>query len=1791
VRKSDGQKIILKVLTDAYPSPERIARFQREYQITQSLNHVPGVVKVYKFGQFQRETTTKLSDRHAIILEDFGGESLSQLGIAGKLSLAEFLKLGIAIAHTLAEVHSQDVIHKDINPSNLVLNPQTQEIKLIDFGVSTILSRETATFEHPNSLEGTLAYISPEQTGRMNRDIDYRSDFYSLGVTFYHLITGQLPFSSQDSLEIIHSHIAKLPIAPHKLNSELPPVISEIILKLMAKNAEDRYQSVSGLVADLSECLRQWESQRTIAQFPISQQDVCDRFQIPQKLYGREAEITQLLNAFDRVTDSEKINAQKTYPAVELLLVAGYSGVGKSALVREIQKPITARRGYFISGKFDQYQRNIPYVALSEAFNQLCDQLLAEPEPILKAWQQRLQTAVGKNGQVLVDMIPNLEFLIGTQPPVPSVGPQEAQHRFQLVFKQFIQALCQPEHPLVLFIDDLQWSDPASLQLLEMTIVDKNLHHLLAIGAYRDNEVNATHPLMLTLEKIQQAGGIYSSILLQNLTKLDVLSLMADSFKSKKILNQPLTNLIYQKTAGNAFFTLQLLQLLVAESLIEFNLNLGEWQWDLKAIKAKEISENVVDLMVAKISKLAPKTQNLLTWAACIGNMFDLDTLAIIAEAHPVRVLKDLSPALKIGLIVPENDRYRLVTAENQEIASEVWFNFLHDRVQQAAYVLIDENQKQVTHLKIGRLLFANVQEPEQLEDVIFDIVYQFNQALPLIDRPTEQLEIAKLNLNAGRKAKAANAYTAAEQYLQSAIALLPENSWDIQYYLSLEIYTELVEVKYLLGQYQPVEDLAQVVREKADSALDKLKVYLTKILSYSAQNQMNQAIETGIYFLHSLNVPLKKSPPTGLKVADLYNLPVMTDDYMKAALRVLMLLFGPIYTTQPDLLPSLAYTMVDLCVRYGNDPLAAYAYGLYGLLLCGVLGEIELGYQFGKLALDILDKFEYREIRCRVTNKFYSFIIHWKEHARLALEPLRQDTIPVGLETGEIEFTCYAAVNYCHSVALLEENLETAEKKITPYLELIQTLNQQFQLYYTQIWAQYICNLQGKSIDPKIIDGEIFHKQEILPRLIETNNLGSLYALYINSCCLHYLFKDYETAVNYSELAEQNAGGIVGLFPANYNVFYQSLALLAVYPSKQPDEQQQILAKVNANQVQLKDWADHAPMNYLHKWQLVEAEKARVLDQSWSAGEFYELAIKGAKEQRYLSEASLAYELAAEFYFSRGMDKFGETYLKEARYGYLRWGAKAKVKDLERRYEKILPLILPNHPANYSTISVTSITSDSENPLNQIDVTSILKAAQVLSQEIVLSTLLSKLIDIAIENAGATKGYLLIEKNGQWFIEAGRGDSRIASTLSHFQSIPLEEADKNAPIAKLPLSVVNYVMRTQESLVLNDAANEGNFTRDPYIVQQQCQSVLCLPLRNQGKLVAILYLENELTTGAFTPERLTVLNLLASQAAISIENAKLYTELQASEAKLQQILEALPVGVSVHDPTGAVMYINQTGENFLGQGANPEVATEELATAYQIYLAGTDEPYPAEKNPPLRSLKGETVIIDDMEIRRPDGQRVLLEVRSQPLFDGQGNIIYAVVSFTDITDRKQAEKLLANYRKTLEQQVKQRTAQLAKATEAAETANQAKSTFLANMSHELRTPMNAILGFTQLMSHSPTFPQGDRENLNIIQRSGEHLLQLINDVLDMAKIEAGRSTLNEKDFDLHQLLQDIENLFYLKAKEKGLILNIKMTSDLPQYVQTDPMKLRQVLINLLNNALKFTETGGISVGVGLIPP
>ncbi|MEG4023844.1 AAA family ATPase [Microcoleus sp. S13C4] len=1468
IRNRDRQLVIVKTIKNDYPSLEQITNLRQEFIITQNLDS-EGIVKSYNLENYQNSL--------ALILEDFGGLSLYHFMADNNLSVTEFLRVAIALSETLIYLHQVPIIHKDIKPSNIIINPETGKVKLADFSISSRLELKNQSISNPNLLEGTLAYMSPEQTGRMNRAIDYRTDFYSLGVTFYEMLTNQLPFTTTDPMELVYCHIAKQPVPPKEV-AEIPQAVSDIVMKLLAKNAEDRYQSAAGLKFDLETCLQQLQTTGKIENFPIGQRDRGNQLLIPQKLYGRETEVQILLDAFGRVS----------LGATEMMLVSGYSGIGKTSIVNEVHKPIVAARGYFIAGKFDQFKRNIPYAALIQAFQELVRQLLTDSSEQVAIWKENLLNALDNNGQVIIDVIPEVELIIGKQPEVPQLGSSESQNRFNRVFQQFIRIFCQPEHPLVIFLDDLQWADSASLKLIQLLVTDPDNKYLLTIGAYRDNEVSPVHPLIQTIEKIQKNETVVNNITIQALALDSVNQLIADtldaSVNSDKI--KVFSELLFNKTQGNPFFLTQLLKTLYSENLLVYQVDTDRWEWDIQQIQAIGIADfNIVELVARNIRKLPETTQKSLKLAACIGNQFNLEVLSIVNEESNIATAAHLWEALQAGLILPLSENYKIpLLFAQEELASirdiKVDYKFLHDRVQQAAYSLIPESEKKATHLKIGQLLLNNTTELER-KDNIFALVNQLNFGTDLLTNQSEKDELAQLNLIAGQKAKAATAYEAAVNYLNVGIELLSQDSWESRYDLTFDFYREVAEAEYLNANLERAVILCDSTLKKAKTVLEEVNLYVLKIRLELAKNQIKSALDTGLQILEILGVTISQLAPQELNIEELATLPKMTDPYKLAGMELLVRIFPPACFAESPLSLPILYTMIELSRYYGNSPQCTFAYSIYGALVSWLIPDIDFAYQLGKLSLQVLEQLDAKEFRSKILVNVSICITHFKKHTRETIEPLRQ-AINSGLEFGDIEYACHAADYYCAHLFFNGDHLDYVQEQQKHYIDFADNLSQEYQFYLLKIIGQLVANLRGITDNSLILTGEFLNEGEAIAYLTKINNLMSLFRVLFAKTLLCYLFKDYKNAIIHAKTALENSMLVQANISFNNHVYYYSLALLAQYFQESEEKQQQYLKQVEENQEKMKYWAQHCPMNYQHEYDLVEAEKARVLGQSFSAMEYYDRAIDGAKENGYVQHEALANELAAEFYLTLGRQKVARTYMIDAYYAYIRWGAKAKVKDLEERHAELLaPIVgrknsLTSGRGETVVQSRTTVTSTTSGAASELDLSTIIKASQALSGEVHLDKLISKLMQVLLENAGAENFYFIIpDPAGKWKIEAqctGERCQLISKSATESQEIPI--------------SLVNYVERTQETLAIDDATTETRFASDPYIIQQRPKSILCSPLINQGKLVGILYLENNLTAGAFTRDRLEVLNIISAQAAISIENARLY---QTLEEKVQQ--------------------------------------------------------------------------------------------------------------------------------------------------------------------------------------------------------------------------------------------------------------------------------------------------------------
>ncbi|MEH2467903.1 ATP-binding sensor histidine kinase [Nostoc sp.] len=1486
-RETDSLPVVIKLLKNPYPGFGELVQFRNQYTIAKNLNS-PLIIQTYSLEPYQ--------NGYVLVMEDFGGISLKESGIGSSLqNLTEFLQIAIALCNILDILYRDRIIHKDIKPANILINPETKQVKLIDFSIASLLPRENQTLISPNVLEGTLAYISPEQTGRMNRVIDYRTDFYSLGVTFYELLTGKLPFESKDMMELVHCHIAKLPVPldPFKI----PKSISDIVMKLMAKNAEERYQSALGLKCDLENCLTQLQSTGKIESFAIAQRDVCDRFLIPDKLYGRETEVEILLQAFERVS----------LGVTEMMLVAGFSGIGKTVVVNEVHKPIVRQRGYFIKGKFDQFQKNIPFSAFVQAFRNLMGQLLTLSDAEIQQWKSKILEAVGENGQVIIEVIPELSRIIDQQSPAPELSGSAAQNRFNLLFQKFTQVFTSKEHPLVMFLDDLQWADSASLKLLQLLM--EQTGHLLILGAYRDNEVSSAHPFILTVDEIVKTGAVVNTITLQSLSLVDMNQLVADTLNCDRSLAQLLTELVYQKTKGNPFFATQFLKVLYEEEQITFNWEARHWQCDIAQVRALAITDDVVEFIALQLQKLPTPTQDVLKLAACIGAEFDLATLAIVSQQFPEDTAATLWKALQEGLIIPNTEIYKFFIQSDSALACDAAANptyrFLHDRVQQAAYSLIPEEQKQITHLNIGRLLQQATSASEQ-DKQIFAIANHLNKGISLIEDEREQHELVQLNLMAGQKAKGATAYGAALNYFNTGISLLRGNCWQNHYTLTLVLYEGAANCAFLCANFEQMEQFAEVVLTHACSWLDRVNVYDTKIRACMAQNQLLEALQLARFVLEPLGVHLPEQPTpadigqalqqtqiqlSNRSMESLLYLPEMTAPDKKAAMMILSTIMSPAYQAAPNLMPLVVFAQFDLSVQYGNAPDSIHAYGLYGLMLIAILGDIEAGYCFGQLGINLLQHLDSPKLVATALFDFNCFFKHWKEPAKTSLAGLLQ-AYTNGLEVGNHNLAALSLLVYDHNTYFTGHELSSLKLVIEEHRKVMQQLRQYTYLHTQSLYHQVVVNLLGAVTEPDQLVGEYCDEREMIQLYQKTGEVTALHQVYLNKLILCYLFHHYEQALENANKAAQYLRGMAGLMSVPLFHFYDALIQLALYPNANETDQSSILERVATNLEKLSRWAAYAPSNQAHRCALIVAERCRILGAKAEAIENYDRAIALAKEHEYLNEEALANELATKFYLEWGKERIAKDYLIEAYYAYSRWGAKAKVTDLEQCYPQLLQPILQQQRLNLNPqetldfhgtfLSTRTNTTDSTNIYDVLDFTSALKAAQAISSSLELNTLIASLTQIILENSGAKKAALILPEEDTWQVRA--------ITFIEYEEIQtILETQSLDNCQYIPVNIIHYVKNTQKTVVFDNCKTDIPGLIGKYMLLHQPQSVFCTPIINQGHLVGILYLENQMIQGVFNSDRLNVINLLSSQAAISLENAQLYQQAGQALQDLQQ--------------------------------------------------------------------------------------------------------------------------------------------------------------------------------------------------------------------------------------------------------------------------------------------------------------
>jgi PAS domain S-box-containing protein len=1506
--------------------------------------------------------------RMALVLEDPGGAPLDRL-LGRPLDGSHFLRIVIPLAGALRHVHERGLIHKDIKPANILVDAASGGVWLTGFSIASRLPREHQAPAPPEVIAGTLAYMAPEQTGRMNRSVDFRSDLYALGVTFYEMLTGQLPFTAADPMEWVHCHIARQPVPPNERVADLPGLLSAIVMKLLAKTAEERYQTAAGVEADLRRCLADWESRGRIEPFSLGSCDESDRLLIPEKLYGREREIDTLLASFERVVANG---------TPELVLVSGYSGIGKSSVVNELHKALVPPRGLFASGKFDQYKRDIPYATLGQAFQSLVRSLLTQSEEELGRWREALREALGPNSQLIVNLVPELELVLGKQPPVPDLPPQDAQNRFQMVFRRFLGVFARKEHPLALFLDDLQWLDAATLDLLEHLVTHSEVRHLLLVGAYRDNEVSPSHPLLRTRDAIRNAGARVEEIVLIPLGLDDIGRFVSDAVHSEPEHARSLAQLVHEKTSGNPFFAIQFLTALNEDGLLAFDPVAPAWRWDIDRIQARSYTDNVADLLVEKMKRLSVPAQEAMKQLACLGAVADISTLSLVHEDTKAAMHAALLEAVHAGLVHQHQNAYA----------------FLHDRVQQTAYSLIPEEHRAEVHLRIGRALLASM-TADELAEHLFDIASQLNRgAAQLVDRD-EKAQVATIDLRAGLRAKAAAAYASASVYLSAGMALLDERDWDSQYELMFSLWLERAECEFLTANFDTAELLIAELLRRASSKVDQAAVYTLNVSLRTAKSETTQAVISALTCLRLLDIDLPAHPTweqvqaeyetvrqtlNGRSIESLINLPLMTNPELQAAMRLLAVLPASAYYTDFHLYCLMACRMAKIGMQHGVSEASPFA--LLGIILGPAFRRYSEGYRFAKLACDLVDKHGFIASRANVYATV-GIAAPWTQPIGTAIDFMRA-TLRTAIEAGDLTYACFS-MDHCITHFLLRNDpLDAVWREAEKSLDFVRKAR--FQDVASVIVSQqrFIATMQGRTATFSTFSDAQFDEAAFEAQLAGKCTPTTVCLYWILKLKARFLSGDYAEALASADKAKALLwASAIHVQRLDY-FYYAALTVAACYENGSANHQQEWHEVLTAHQEQLREWAENNPPTFADKHALVLAEIARLEGRDADAMRLYEQAIQSAREHSFVQNEGVAHELAAGFYLGRGSTTAARAHLVDARSCFARWGALGKVQQLDQRYPWLRERAAPSLPP--ATIGT---------PVEQLDVGTVVKASQAVSGEIVLGELIKTLLRIAVEHAGAERGLLILFPGEEARIaaEATTGRGQVEVMLRQTGASP----------AELPESMLHYVIRTRESVILDDALAQNPFSADEYFCQKPTRSVLCLPLVKQAKLIGVLYLENKLASHVFTPARISLLELLASQAAISLENARLYSNLQDREARIRRLVDANIIGIIIWELGGRILEANDAFLRIVGYDRDDLVSgrlrwtdltpsewldRRERSWIPELKMMGSVQPF-------------------ESEYLRKDGSRVPVLVGVASFEDSKNHGVSFVL---DLTDRKQAE-------------------------------------------------------------------------------------------------------------------------------------------------------------------------------------
>jgi PAS domain S-box-containing protein len=1693
--------VLIVRATSEQPALTNVERLIHEYSLKQELDSA-WAVRPLELVQDRGQSI--------LVLEDPGGEFLDRL-LGRSLEIGHFLRIAVGVAAALGKVHEHGLIHKDIKPANILVNITSDGVRLTGFGIASRLPRERQAPAPPEFIAGTLPYMAPEQTGRMNRSIDSRSDLYSLGVTFYQMLTGVLPFTAHDPMEWVHCQIARTPISPHQRLEMIPAPISRLVMKLLAKTAEDRYQTAAGVEHDLRRCHAEWEKQGRIDEFPLAENDIAARLLIPEKLYGRSREVAALLGSFNQVVATG---------VPGLVLVSGYSGIGKSSVVSELHKVLVPPRGLFAAGKFDQFKRNIPYATVAQAFQSLVRQILSKSEADLQVWRNALREALGPSGLLIVDLIPELELVIGGQPPVPDLPPQDAQRRFQTVLRRFIGVFARAEHPLALFLDDLQWLDAATLDLLEDLLTKSDLRYLLLIGAYRDNEVDAAHPLLRKLEAIRRADVAVQDIVLAPLTFEDLEQLISDSLRCGTTPARPLVQLVHEKTGGNPFFAIQFLHDLADEALLVFDHLDARWFCDLSRIHAKRYTDNVVDLMVAKLNRLPGDTQAALRELACVGTGATVALLATACQTSQEDLHDNLWEAARSGLV----------------LRSEASYAFQHDRIQEAAYSLIPVDARAEAHLRIGRLLLAHT-PPDKREEIVFEIVSQLNRSTALIVSQDERDQLAQLNLTAGKRGKNATAYSSALTHLAAGRALLAEDCWTRQYRLTFELEFHRAECEFLTNDLANAEERLSILASRTGNVVDLAAVTSLRLEVYIMLAQSERFVDVGLEYLRQIGIECSPHPTDdevrreyerlwerlgARPIEDLINLPLMNDAGTLATMNVLSMLMPSGNNTDKNLNCLLATRMANLSLEYGNSNASCVGYVSLALVLTTDFGDDSTALRFAQLSLDLVEKRGLDAFKARVYLRVGGAISPLMHHFRLGRSLFLQARDEAD-KVGDVLYASHSRSYAIKGLIASGEPLDEVEREAMDGLDFARKTGSSFVFAIILNKLYLIRKLRGVPLDLRLFDDTEVDERDYEQYLEDSNLTNPAYQYWTRKLQAHVFEEDYASALAAAVKAQGQILGPSLVDRAEYH-FYTALALAGSTHTVEDVGLEQHTTRreaLKAHQAQLQIWAEHCPENFENRAALVAAELARLEGRDLDAERLYERAIRSARASSFVHNEALACEVAARFYAARGFEVIAELFLERARDGYLRWGAEGKVRQLEARYPKLAMTDLRRQKR------------EATSPDQQLDIAAVVKASQALSGEMLLPRLIERLMTIAMQNAGADRGLLILPHENDYRIEAeARADGE--QIVLHYGA---------AAEPAVPEAIIRYVMRTQECVILDDAAKPNLFYEDPYFGLRRQRSILCLPLIRQGTLVGLLHLENALASHVFTPDRARLLELLASQAAISLENTRLYGDLQEREAKVRRLVDSNIIGVCIFDFDGHVMEANGAFLRIVGYGRDdlmsgglrwtdltpPEWAGADDRALAEVSASGTCTPY-------------------EKEFLRKDGSRVPVLMAGANF----GELRHQGVAFAlDLTERKRAESELAHANRVA-----------------------TMGQLSASIAHEVNQPLAALLTNAETavrwLAREPPNLEKARPLISRVIGDGKRAADIVSRIRDFSK----KAPAQKEDLEINEAILEIMGLTRVAMSNQSVSLKMQLSEGLPP-ILGDRVQLQQVILNLIMNAIE----------------